>query len=139
MSYEKHTWETGEVITAEKLNNLEEGVISTGLPIVGVAMTYGQTNTAVVDKSFEELYSLFDGIAALEIPIVVDFTIQGTTTLRGIGLLSKGRTGDFVGIHYYRTSYYDTNISVESNVIEVYEASTVVTEHKTYMCTATAS
>ena len=102
-------------------------------------MTYGQTNTAVVDKSFEELYSLFDGIAALEIPIVVDFTIQGTTTLRGIGLLSKGRTGDFVGIHYYRTSYYDTNISVESNVIEVYEASTVVTEHKTYRCTATAS
>ena len=26
MSYEKHTWETGEVITAEKLNNIEDGV-----------------------------------------------------------------------------------------------------------------
>lgn len=26
MSYEKHTWETGEVITAEKLNNIEEGI-----------------------------------------------------------------------------------------------------------------
>ena len=25
MAYEKHTWETGEVITAEKLNNLEDG------------------------------------------------------------------------------------------------------------------
>ena len=24
--YEKHTWETGEVITAEKLNNIEEGI-----------------------------------------------------------------------------------------------------------------
>lgn len=26
MAYEKHTWETGETITAEKLNNLEDGV-----------------------------------------------------------------------------------------------------------------
>lgn len=30
MSYEKHTWETGETITAEKLNNLENGVASSG-------------------------------------------------------------------------------------------------------------
>lgn len=30
MSYEKHTWETGETITAEKMNNLEEGVASSG-------------------------------------------------------------------------------------------------------------
>lgn len=26
MAYEKHTWETGEVITAEKLNHIEEGI-----------------------------------------------------------------------------------------------------------------
>ena len=26
MSYEKHTWETGEVITADKLNHMEEGI-----------------------------------------------------------------------------------------------------------------
>ena len=30
MAYEKHTWETGETITAEKLNNLEDGVASSG-------------------------------------------------------------------------------------------------------------
>lgn len=28
MPYEKHTWETGETITAEKLNNLENGIVS---------------------------------------------------------------------------------------------------------------
>lgn len=28
MPYEKHTWQTGETITAEKLNNLENGVES---------------------------------------------------------------------------------------------------------------
>lgn len=26
MSYEKHTWETGELITADKLNHMEEGI-----------------------------------------------------------------------------------------------------------------
>lgn len=30
MSYEKHTWETGETITAEKLNNLEDGIAEGG-------------------------------------------------------------------------------------------------------------
>lgn len=26
MAYEKHTWTTGETITAEKLNHIEEGI-----------------------------------------------------------------------------------------------------------------
>lgn len=30
MSYTKHTWEHGEVITAQKLNNIEEGIINAG-------------------------------------------------------------------------------------------------------------
>lgn len=139
MAYEKHTWETGEVITAEKLNNIEDGVVSSGLPIVGVAMTYGQTNTAVVDKSFDELYSLFDGIDAVEIPILIDLTMAGTTTLRRVGTLAKGRSGDFVDIYYYRPLYSATNITIESNVVKVYEASTEVTEHKTYTLQATSA
>lgn len=30
MSYTKHTWENGETITAEKLNNIEEGIEDSG-------------------------------------------------------------------------------------------------------------
>lgn len=30
MSYEKTTWETGDVITAEKLNNIEDGIAGAG-------------------------------------------------------------------------------------------------------------
>ena len=29
MAYEQHTWETGEVITAEKLNHIENGIAAT--------------------------------------------------------------------------------------------------------------
>ena len=37
MSYNKHTWETGETITAEKLNNIEDGVENAGNSIQRVA------------------------------------------------------------------------------------------------------
>lgn len=30
MSYEKQTWETGEIITAEKLNHMENGIENAG-------------------------------------------------------------------------------------------------------------
>ena len=31
MAYEKHTWSNGEVITADKMNNIEEGIDSKGI------------------------------------------------------------------------------------------------------------
>lgn len=30
MAYEKHTWECGEPITADKLNNIEDGISDGG-------------------------------------------------------------------------------------------------------------
>lgn len=57
MGYEKTTWETGDVITAEKLNNLEVGVVNSGTPVlqlepvenVGmvVNITYAELETAL--------------------------------------------------------------------------------------------
>lgn len=38
MAYEKHTWQTGETITAEKLNNLEDGVDSNNSSIVNIKL-----------------------------------------------------------------------------------------------------
>lgn len=40
MSYEKHTWQTGETITAEKLNNLEDGVASNGSDVFLLSNLY---------------------------------------------------------------------------------------------------
>lgn len=36
MSYEKHTWETGELITADKLNHMEEGIEGGGGGYMGL-------------------------------------------------------------------------------------------------------
>lgn len=59
MSYAKTTWETGDVITAEKLNNLERGVgIATGLI---VSYTYDeQAETFYADKKFGEIRTVFE-------------------------------------------------------------------------------
>lgn len=51
MSYEKHTWETGETITAEKLNNLEDGVASGGVGIFVVNDING-----TLDATWNQIY-----------------------------------------------------------------------------------
>lgn len=56
MSYEKHTWETGEVITAEKLNNMEQGIENTlQCPIAYMKVEHSDTqygdNYTVIEAS----------------------------------------------------------------------------------------
>lgn len=55
MAYEKHTWENGEVITAEKLNHLEGGVEANSEEIFWV--TFGGTLPAspTCDKTYQEI------------------------------------------------------------------------------------
>ncbi len=44
MSYEKHTWQTGETITAEKLNNLENGLADCGKGIEIISASVVENN-----------------------------------------------------------------------------------------------
>lgn len=51
--YEKHTWENGELITAEKLNNMEDGIEANDVLWVGI------TGQATFDKTFTEIDEAF--------------------------------------------------------------------------------
>ena len=57
MAYTKQTWETGDVITAEKLNHMEDGIGGTsgagGILIIHV--TYDNTGT-FLDKTWQEIF-----------------------------------------------------------------------------------
>lgn len=54
MAYEKKTWETGEVITADGLNHMEEGIEENGkIMIVRQVMPDPYTNR--IDKDFNEV------------------------------------------------------------------------------------
>lgn len=49
MSYENHTWETGEVITAAKLNNMEDGIDDK------LVVTVLNTTTGEIDATYNDL------------------------------------------------------------------------------------
>lgn len=57
MSYEKNEWQTGDTITAEKLNNIEDGITSGGVLIVtgeesDETMTLSKTWNEINEASF---------------------------------------------------------------------------------------
>lgn len=61
MAYEKNIWATGDVVTAEKLNHMEEGIEAGGsgggvFVVTFTAPTSG-TNIDSVDKTFDEVLS----------------------------------------------------------------------------------
>jgi hypothetical protein len=56
MSYTPTNWETGDVITAEKLNNMEGGIENAQLFIVSVTRN---ENQFTADKTFAEIQTAF--------------------------------------------------------------------------------
>lgn len=61
MAYEKQTWTTGEVITAEKLNHMEDGIADAGGG--GSAMFYVGTSDpdlTTLDKTFAEIKAAYN-------------------------------------------------------------------------------
>lgn len=58
MAYVKTVWETGDVITAEKLNNLEEGVSNAGKNVIDIVIDKTTFDTSL-DCTAGELWSLY--------------------------------------------------------------------------------
>lgn len=77
MSYEKQTWVTGETITADKLNHMEDGIGSDGNFVPTFTVKNGGT-TITCDKTYEEVLAaitankccmakvIWDGMQGLE-------------------------------------------------------------------------
>lgn len=54
MAYVRQAWKTGDIITAEKLNNIEDGIITNKNFIIKSTISYDD-GTEVLDKTFEEI------------------------------------------------------------------------------------
>ena len=68
MSYTKYTWVTGEVITADKLNHMEDGIEAAGKTFEA---EYDEANDYIVIKATpEELYA---GAMAIESDVGMSF------------------------------------------------------------------
>lgn len=54
MAYEKQTWATGDTITAQKLNHMEDGIAGAGGVLVVGLQEDGQT----LNKTWQEIFNL---------------------------------------------------------------------------------
>lgn len=56
MSYDKNTWQTGDVITATKLNHMEDGIAGAGGGVYNVTILYDDHNDYFyLDKNYNEI------------------------------------------------------------------------------------
>lgn len=64
MAYERHSWQCGDVVTAERLNNIEDGVeealecCGSGAEEFLVSFTLGVTNT--MDRTVDEIVQAYN-------------------------------------------------------------------------------
>ena len=131
MAYEKHTWETGEVITAEKLNRVEEGINLASIPIIKFRITYGMTTTVECESTYEELSETLGKFGRIGVPCFVYIAVANTPTS---GELFYGKASiyntDAWNIDYF--SVYpgvgqgDNSIKVDSGRITVNSENVVV-------------
>lgn len=56
MSYEKNTWNKGDVITANKLNHMEDGIAGGGGVLVVNSVYDEQAGTTTLDKTWQEIH-----------------------------------------------------------------------------------
>ena len=55
MSYTKQTWQSGDTITAQKLNHIEDGLADGGILIIN-AITDSQDDSVRLDKTWQQIY-----------------------------------------------------------------------------------
>lgn len=56
MSYEKNTWNKGDVITANKLNHMEDGIADGGGVLVVNSVYDEQADTTTLDKTWQQIH-----------------------------------------------------------------------------------
>jgi len=97
MAYTKQTWQNGDVITAEKLNHMEDGIASGGTLVIGCTNNDGNI---VLDKTWQEINNFYlnGGSAVIIFPYdetdtyimsVIRVYIDNNNSYRVIGLTAS--------------------------------------------------
>lgn len=87
MAYEPTVWECGDAITAEKMNNIEEGIVNNEPLIANFVQQDDPQTTFRFDKTFGEIYdAVYDGRTV----VVRTHSISDSTSYRDINALIIG-------------------------------------------------
>lgn len=112
MTYDKYNWTTGEVITADKLNHMEDGIENAdggGNEFVFTVTVDMDTETCTCDKTFAQIK---DAILGKKIIVAYRHEIEGadsiTSTYTYIALLNYDGEETIV-VHYLISINADYN------------------------------
>lgn len=76
MAYNKTTWNTGDIVTAEKLNNLEQGVTNAQTMVLhGTETNDGHVTKYTLDYTFAEIKAAFD--AGVSVKLMEEEELDG--------------------------------------------------------------
>lgn len=118
MSYTPTTWETGDTITAEKLNNMEQGIA--GASVFKVTFTWDSDDTTFVpDKTYAETLAAFNAGSL----VLMDSIFSGASEPGSGSYDGYGETGWVVanlknGVIYWSTIVFLYNADEERNKIQ---------------------
>ena len=93
MSYTKTTWQDGDVITADRLNNMENG-IANAAPMVIVNGTYNN-GEIILDKTWQEIYDAINN----KIPVYICYNYNNSDDDYGIFM------GEVMSVYYSDNEY----------------------------------
>lgn len=132
MSYEKQTWATGDVISAEKLNHIEDGIESAGsgssapafVGTVELTSRDGVNFTGVLLEEFSDVVATMLDNMENHIPSLMTFVLQpGTVSVvSGIAvcsLVSVGQDDYMIGAEYTRVVANDGASSISATTYTV--------------------
>lgn len=87
MSYEKNTWNKGDVITSAKLNHMEDGIAGGGVLFINIE---NNDNEAVMDKTWQQIYDAPFSVARYGNPVAVWVVsaVEESQGVYGVALVS---------------------------------------------------
>lgn len=117
MAYSKTTWVNGDTITAEKLNNIENGVAENDDKKAYVIKCTENNSTYTLDKTYEEITNAIrEGYAVF---VLLDRTNGYDPTAYGLFLtLQTMNSGSYV-FACFRLIQYTPEIVAEVNEIQI--------------------
>ena len=127
MAYEKQTWECGDVITAEKMNHMEEGISESGeIMIVNIVR---ENNEYHIDKTFEQMVQANQNNKLI---ILRDDQTAGTIFYQGNWPLNNTNTVN--GLDFYASKIYemgDDGFVLEVDKTRITSDNTIIRNHWT--------
>lgn len=145
MSYQKTEWKTGDIITAQKLNNIQDGIAGNSsdtakvIKCTCIAGQDAQTENYIVTFSnvkdlmdacvdFYENYNLYTMVFTMfyagafmgGYTCILDFFVQPVQSQTIIGSGFINREDDYLFKYYKENNYFQIQIPGEKNAIITY-------------------